>query len=279
MERLYYAAKDRDEMIAGRPFAIAHRDIQKGELVGADVSGLFLKKTFDVEEDMETEDLSDLDPLYEAVPPVEEDPLETDHMPTARQARRDAKHKIIKATHRERMAEILDRLPEPGETFHIVSNGTFDHFDFVPRIAELMDGVGSFYGSTWTMSRPNALDLLELYDQGKIGEITLATGLYFKRRETAVYATILEGLQKRGQRYISAKNHCKVSCFAPKFRWDGNPQPLDPAEPAEPDWGCWISVEGSANYTANPRMENFTVTNSKKVFDLHVGWIEELLNG
>jgi len=200
-----------------------------------------------------------LDPLG-ADEAIDIDPLETDAMPeiglTTRKAER---RRMIQATKRERMAEILDRLPEPGETFHVVSNGTFDHFTFVPRIAEIMGTVDAFYGSTWTMNRQNALDLLELHDKGQLKTVALLTGLYFKRRETAVYATVLEGLQARGQRYIAFKNHAKVSLFA--------------GIEAE----TYITVEGSANYTANPRLENFTVTNDRQVYELHQAWMEEML--
>jgi hypothetical protein len=189
------------------------------------------------------------------------DSLETDFMPqSAKLVRTVEKRRMIQATKREHMAEILDRLPNANEIFHIVANGKFDHFTFVPRIAELMGCVDVFYGSTWTMNRENAIELLGLYDNGTFKSVALLTGLYFKRRETSVYATILEGLQKRNQRFIAFENHAKVSLFAD--------------EAAQ----VYIVVEGSANYTSNPRLENFTVTNDKGVYDLHKGWMEEVLN-
>ena len=188
------------------------------------------------------------------------DILETDAMPEiGLLSRKVEKRRQIQATKRERMADVIDRLPEPGETFHVISNGTFDHFSFVPRISELMGTVDAFYGSTWTMNRENALGLLDLYDKGRLKTVALLTGLYFKRRETAVYATVLEGLQERGQRYIAFKNHAKVSLFAG----------------LEAD--TYITVEGSANYTANPRLENYTVTNDKPLFEMHQAWMEGML--
>lgn len=192
--------------------------------------------------------------------PQAEDALETIAMPDLGiLSRKDVRRRLILATKREAMADILDRLPVPGETFHVVANGTFDHFDFVPRIAELMGTVDAFYGSTWTMNRQNALDLLELFDKGRLRAVALLTGVYFKRRETAVYATILEGLQARGQRFIAFENHAKVSLFARN------------------ETATHITVEGSANYTANPRLENFTVTNDIQVYELHRTWMEAML--
>ena len=189
-----------------------------------------------------------------------EHPIETDAMPeSALLIRKAVRRRQIQATKRKRMADIINRIPEPGETFHVVSNGTFDHFSFVPRISELMGTVDAFYGSTWTMNRENALGLLDLYDKGRLKAVAILTGLYFKRRETAIYATVLEGLQERGQRYTAFKNHAKVSLFA-GFEAD-----------------TYITVEGSANYTANPRLENFTVTNDRPLFEMHQTWMEEML--
>lgn len=37
------------------------------------------------------------------------------------------------------------------------------------------------------------------------------TGTYFKRREMAVYATLLEGLPECGQRYVAIENYAKVA--------------------------------------------------------------------
>jgi len=188
------------------------------------------------------------------------DVLESDGMPNLGiLSRKDVRRRQILATKRERVAEVVDRLPEPGETFHVVVNGIFDHFDFVPRVVELMGPVDQFYGSTWTMNRQNALDLLQMFDEGGLKAIALLTGLYFKRRETAVYATVLEGLQARGQRYIAFANHAKVSMFV------------------QQESETYIVIEGSANYTANPRLENFTITNDPQVCDLHRTWMEEIL--
>ena len=39
----------------------------------------------------------------------------------------------------------------------------------------------------------------------------------------------------------------------------------------------YIVMEGSANWTANPRLEQFTVTNSRPLYDFHREWMEEML--
>ena len=84
------------------------------------------------------------------------------------------------------------------------------------------------------MNRNNVADLLRFFDDGKIGRISVASGNYFLRRESAVAATLLLGLRERGQRFATWENHAKVILL--------NNAVAD----------AWYVVEGSANWTANP---------------------------
>ena len=159
----------------------------------------------------------------------------------------------------EHLKELLPTLPDDGWSYHVISSGNFDFWTYVPHLINLAGRFDEFYCSTWTMSRPIALEMLELYDSGKVGKISLLTGLYFKRRETAVYAFILDGLLKRSQRYIAFRNHTKLMLL-------GNDD-------------YHLTIEGSANLTANPRAEQFILTNHKGLYEFNRAWMEEMLNG
>lgn len=158
----------------------------------------------------------------------------------------------------EHLQDLLPTLPERGWTYHVVSRGNFDFWTYVPHLIKLAGRFDEFYCSTWTMNRDVATEMLQLYDNGKLGKINLLTGTYFKRRETAVYALILEGLLKRGQRYMAFRNHTKIMLL-------GNEKNR-------------IVVEGSANLTANPRAENFMITHHPDVYDFHRAWMEDMFN-
>ena len=158
----------------------------------------------------------------------------------------------------EHLAELLPCLPEPGWLFHVISSGNFDFWTYVPHLIDLAGHFDELYVSTWTMNRQNAIEMLELYDTGKVGKLNLLTGKYFKRRETAVYALILEGLIKRKQRYIAFANHTKIMLL-------GNEREK-------------IVVEGSANLTANPRAEQFILTNHADLYDFHRKWMEGMFD-
>ena len=154
--------------------------------------------------------------------------------------------------------EIIKRFPEPGEYFHIVNNARYDFYTILPVMIERLGTLNECYVSTWTMNRTNALDILKNIDRGKIKKMTVLTGLFFKRRETAVYSQLMTGLQKRGQRFVAFKNHCKILI-------------------AKTARGRYQVIEGSANFTANPRMEQYIFTAGKDIYNFHKKWMEEAL--
>jgi hypothetical protein len=163
----------------------------------------------------------------------------------------------LRALRQEKLEDFFKELPQPGETLHVVSNGSFDYWNFVPLTLQLLERPAVFYGSTWTMNRSNVLQLLALYDQKKLTSVTMFSGLYFKRREPAVYTTLASGLIDRGQRFLCFENHAKIMLIG-----------------APPDW---IVMEGSANFTANPRLEQNTVTNDEQLYLFHKSWMDDLL--
>jgi len=158
---------------------------------------------------------------------------------------------------REKLHDFFTAIPQSGEALHIVCNGVFDSFMFVPRIVELIGDCNEGYFSTWTMNRANVLQMLELYDTERIKKINVITGLYFKRRETAVYATLVEGLVKRNQRCKAFKNHAKIMLLE--------------------NGSDYVTIESSANFTANPRLEQHVITNDKGLYLFHKGWIDKIL--
>lgn len=156
----------------------------------------------------------------------------------------------------EHLAELLPELPHEGWSYHVISKGNFDFWTYVPHLVKLAGRFDEFYCSTWTMSRNVATEMLNLFDRGLLGSISLMTGTYFKRRETAVYALILDGLIQRNQRYVAFANHAKIMLLQNE--------------------NVNLVVEGSANLTASPRAENFILSNNHDLYDFHRSWMEEM---
>lgn len=158
---------------------------------------------------------------------------------------------------KQTLAEILGELPEQDESIHIISNGKFDYYTFIPVFIEHLGHIDELYGSTWTMNRNNCENLFEQFDAGNIDKMSIITGLYFKRRETAVYATLVQGMAKRHQTCISCENHAKIILIR-----KGNK---------------YYVIEGSANWTGNPRIEQNTVTQSEGLYNFHRDWMRTFL--
>lgn len=198
--------------------------------------------------------------LQESFAWVDQEPvLETPEKPgeAVKFLRRPTRRLQLRALRQEKLEEFLTELPQPGESLHIVSNGSFDYWNFVPITIRLLGRPVEFYGSTWTMNRSNVLQLLTLFDKRLVSSVTMFSGLYFKRREPAVYTTLASGLIDRGQRLLCFENHTKILLLG-----------------SAPDW---IVIEGSANFTANPRVEQNVVSNDAQLFDFHRTWMEEML--
>jgi len=185
--------------------------------------------------------------------------VERTKMPESRTLRRDLKIRCKNKLKVKTAADLVDELPKPGETIHAVSDGKFDYWNIVPVTIQLLGGhIGELWGSTWTMNRNNVAEMLELFDAGKIKSVAIITGTYFKRRESAVYAMILSGLVARKQRFAAFENHTKILLME-----NGTDH---------------ITVEGSANFTANPRFEQFTMSNDRALFDFHRAWMNEVIS-
>jgi hypothetical protein len=184
-------------------------------------------------------------------------------MPTPRAHRRMAKRRMMDMDRETHLSQVMGAAPAAGESVHIVSGGKFDFWTWVPVMLDWIKCTDALYCSTWTLSRPNALDLFAVHDAGQVakGQIHFLTGLYFKRRETAVFNLLLDGITSRGGRYRAFENHAKVLLLSNAAS------------------GIWIVVEGSANLNANPRMEQYVLTNDKELHAFHRNWMDEEFNG
>ena len=186
--------------------------------------------------------------------------LETADMPSGRRhVTRTKKAEFRHISRRNKAQDLMDNteLPQPGEVYHYISDARYDFFNVIVATVNKIQPVHEFYGSTWTMNRYNVLDLLGLLDKGYIEKAAILTGTYFKRRESSVYAQLVTGLAKRGQRFNAFINHTKIVLLK-----------------TETDY---IVFEGSANFTANPRLENYIICNDQGLYDFHRSWMEEML--
>ncbi len=175
-----------------------------------------------------------------------------------RHIRRDAKRVLIKNTKKDNFQTILKgSFPAPLESYHIISNGTFDLFTLIDYFVEVFKVINEFHGSTWATSPGNVKDLLKYYDEGKIKSISILLGDYHKMKSRAEFGLLANGLLERNQRFAIFNNHVKILLI----NKDAD----------------FITVESSANFTSNPRLEQHVITNDFELYQFHKSWLDELL--
>lgn len=157
----------------------------------------------------------------------------------------------------ENAVRFIDRLPEQDETIHAVMGGDFDGWSLIPAIRRLSgEPITELIVCTLGFNAANNQHLCRMIDSGDVERVTVLCSVYFKAADADTFNAARERLEQRGQRLFSARNHAKVIL----------------AETA----GAHYCVESSANLRSCRNVEQFTLTQSKAVFDFHKTWIERL---
>lgn len=157
------------------------------------------------------------------------------------------------------LLRIWKHIPLSGQSQHIITDGSFDFYTFVQAAITrtLPAGFDEFIGTTWLMNQPIATDLIQQYDQGKIRSIILLVSNYLKKRTPSVYGYLKNEFIARKLIMKEGRIHAKLIMLK-------NEQT-----------STYLTIEGSANFTENPRTEQYLVTNSKKVYEHHKKWIDD----
>lgn len=184
--------------------------------------------------------------------------LETGMQIGARSVIRHNKRRLLRTLNQEMVQDVII-LPQIGESLHLISNGIFDFYTLATILIEAMGGkCEHLYASTWTINQQTILDLFDDYDNGRIAHIHILSDVSFKRRKTSNYARLIDGLREREQRFIANHNHSKVVLLN--------------------SGDNYLSIEGSASFTTNPRLEHHVISNDYELWNFHRDWMTELLD-
>jgi len=163
-------------------------------------------------------------------------------------------------------AKHLERLPEPGETFHAVTRGNYQHADIIPAVLTLAGPSARFARvdvATLGFSAKNAADFLDWIDRGLIGRLYFLASAYFRSMKDGgdVYEAFAAQLLSRpgGHRIAACRSHVKLIGM-------------------ELSDGRAFVVESSANLRSCRTIEQFTMTADRGVLEFHRAWMREVLN-
>lgn len=156
-------------------------------------------------------------------------------------------------------AEILKEnggLPDTNECLLIKSNGASDTASLFHCMLQ-QDKCTELYLSTWIISRDNIDYICREFDDGNIDNINFIISVRQKQLKKSNYAHMVEQFQKRDIKFRVCNCHAKT--FSAKIGEN------------------YYTVTGSGNWTRNPRIENYMITNDKDIFDFNKEWMSELI--
>jgi hypothetical protein len=155
-------------------------------------------------------------------------------------------------------AELLPRLPPPGETIHCLMTGRYDLTQVVAAAAALKP-VRHLRVASLCYSRNNAAELTALVRSGCVGRLTLLVSEFFRSHNKDLHESFAADLTAfPGCRLAAARSHCKVVCF-------------------DYDDADGMVFEGSANLRTNRNREQLAVTRDRPLHDWHAAWIDDMV--
>lgn len=127
-------------------------------------------------------------------------------------------------------------------------------FDY---ILSQFNSPAEMYLATWTISKANIARLRESVDSGKVNHLCMVFSSTLKPANPALYASLMSSLKPLDNVELKEINsHAKTFSIT--------------------DGVNYYTVTGSANWSENPRIENFLILNSKELFYHHKEWMTEL---
>lgn len=181
----------------------------------------------------------------------------TSHRISPAAVRAKLKRRAICKMKEKKAEKLIDKIPENGESIHVISAGIFDYWTLIPVLCKLLNEkvlVSRF--STWAMTMPVCTQFIEMMDSGQLGNCGFIADTSLQRLQGAVYA-------KLATRFNSAKQPLRMTACHAKIAL---------IKTASHN----IVMEGSANFTNNPRIEQFCIINDSKIFEFHFQWMQEL---
>lgn len=149
--------------------------------------------------------------------------------------------------------------PDKNNYIAIKTNGTSDCGSIFTYALKHYGEIEEMYLATWTISKQNIKRIKESIANGTLKKLTMVFSSTLKAANPALYASLVGSLKDFEN--VSLK---EINSHAKTFSIKTNKN--------------YITVSGSANWSENPRIENFLILNDKDLFLHHKEWMGELTN-
>jgi hypothetical protein len=147
--------------------------------------------------------------------------------------------------------------PTEKQYFAIKTNGTSDCGSIFTYALQEWEEITEMYLATWTISKQNIKRLKEAVESGKLKNLTMVFSSTLKGANPTLYASLVGALKQfENVKLKEINSHAKTFSIS--------------------NGTDFITVSGSANWSENPRIENFLILNDKNLFNHHKDWMSEL---
>ena len=158
---------------------------------------------------------------------------------------------------------ILPAIPAHGVSVDILCNGQSNAGGFYEVIRDQWGYVNHLCLATWIINRHYIDMLISDLSEGRLGFLTfiLSNRMSQLGKGHAPNFNRLKNLlpQLDNASFRVANSHAKVYCMT--------------------NGADHITCSGSGNWSDNPRIENYILSNSKERFDFHKEWMTKLADG
>jgi hypothetical protein len=187
--------------------------------------------------------------------PASADDADADGLPTPALVKSKARRALGIA----QAAELLQHLPDVGESLHVVASSRFDLSDVLNHLIERHGTADRVVIATLGYNSRNLKAMLRWLDAAAVTSLTLLASIFFRSHNGALWKETQVEFRKRKQLTACCHSHAKVSTLA-----FAN--------------GTRLSIEGSANMNGNGSgREQFVLVNDAALCNWHAQWIHDLV--
>ena len=145
--------------------------------------------------------------------PASDDRCIAGRIPNDLLARTRAKRRAFVDGRREQIAiEHILKLPDEGETLHLIIDGRFQPCDVIPATRRLSDPatIKNLTVTTLGLNEDNVGTICRGMDAGKIGTATVIVSHYFRGAERPLFEWMKLEIENRGGRVRGLRTHSKI---------------------------------------------------------------------
>lgn len=157
----------------------------------------------------------------------------------------------------KKMLKEFGGFPKPNEILAVKTNGQTDAGSYFNCAIDQFGCIDEMYLATWTISKANINRLKASIENGTLKKLVMIISSTLKPANPALYASLAMNLIPFENVTLKEVNsHAKT--FSIKCEEN------------------YFTISGSANWSENPRIENYLILNSLPLFEHHKEWMEEL---